>query len=556
MADIRSLFGVKLTRDDTTTASYMFAQIGATIVNVDTNTGTSLNINQPYSNLWSQNYQLYTGDLGTSDSNFTVFNDYLFHVNDRGPMATLDLQDPDPSWLSENIFPTPFARFIKPYRNRAYIAYTRFLNTADPDPFGQRNEVYLQFNPTFKSRVFYSNYPEQRFISWGVGFGLVNNVNAGATRVTVQQAHPGAYYFKSNRIRIGDPIFILHSGLDSGGWRQYTVADVESEYALKLTTPLEANTAGPFWVGGNWFDVSPDDGDFITGLEENRDLNVLLIFKRNSLHMYNESSLKQVSSIGTTSSKSIKTLAGLTFYFHGSDKERTGFYFFNGTREQKVSIKVQPFIDAMMTSNYDKVVAWTEGTKYRAFIGNLSSTPSRNNAFDISMTNAVFTYDLQNGSQSIDPIADVIRSSTSFYEDGVLNTYLGNDTNEVLKLGTSSSFNGEDINMRVTTGPVFPRGSQVVNEFTRIQIISRDASNVMVRYRLWFNPYDVDQSWIDLGTIKTDRTEITIPKTNSEAVGIDLEFIEGSQNTNTPVIEQVTIYSRPVRTITPEVKQL
>lgn len=546
MPDVRKLFGTSFTRDDTSSATYLLAQLGTSIINVDTGLGYPININK--------DFNLYSGSLPTEDSSFVFFLDRIFHFNGRGPNLSLNVQDSSAVWNRDNVWPTPLAKHAAVYANRIFIGNCRIPINENPDPFGQSDTVFLTYNPVFKNRIFYSDFPQQKYLTWGFGKGLIASANAGAVRVTVPQAQREGSYFISNNIKEGDPIFIHHSGVSSNPWRQYTVKVVESEYAIQLATPLVANTVNTYWVGGNWFDVDPGDNDEIMGLQE--DGNNLVIFKNFTTHRYNDSSLVKIQNIGTTSSKSLVNVDGAIFFFHGSDGERTGIYLYDRSEVSKLSKRIQPFIDAMNTSNYDKVVGWREGSLVRMFLGNLSNQNASNRAFNISLTNAVATLDLATNTWTVDPIGDVIRSAGEIFESQTRKVMLGNDSNEVLHTPSGYSFNGDPIPFRVGKGPVYPRGSEISNVFTRVQVISRDAGNVKVSYKLWNTPFDVEDKWVELGPLRRDKVELTIPRKYSQGSGIDFRFSEISTSENNFVIEKVSVYSYPDRNTYPEIRQL
>lgn len=554
MANVRSLFGTSFTRFDGSIGNFLFGQINKGIYDVAANSIEPLNLNSRWT--------LPSTEIGTEDSDFAVFEDYLFHVNGRGPNASLGMQDSSAKWSDTNFHPTPLAKYVEPYGDRLYLANLRMKLIDDAYTSPNTNAQYLINNPTFPRRVWFSDLPDNGKITWGYGYGSVGaasyNDAGQLNRLPTQLSlfTKAGYWYRDNNIKIGDPVYIEKGGV----WYRFNVSEVESDYVLKII-PQSSNIGSVssglnFWVGSNWFDVPMGASDYITQIENNKFLNTLLIFGRNSIFQYNTNSLRPVSDIGTTSPKSVKTIKGLTFYFHGSDRDKTGFYYWNGTREVKISGRVQPFIDAMSSSNFTSVVGWQEGNKYRAFIGDLSKTFSSISAYDISMSNAVFTYDLENDAQSIDPVGHTITSSTSRLTNGVMTTYLGNSDNEVMEVDEAYSFNGSPITMKASTGPIFPKGTQVVNEFTRIQVVSKDANGTSVEYRLWLDPFNVDSKWTPLGRLNQSRVELPIKREKSQAVGIDIRFTESSTDQTTPSIEHLTIYSRPIKTKLVEIQSL
>lgn len=122
---------------------------------------------------------------------------------------------------------------------------------------------------------------------------------------------------------------------------------------------------------GQWIDISPSDGDFMTGLQRFR--NVLLCFKTNRL--YRVFDIGQVDpdpyyAVGTSSQESIvETKAGI--FFHHS----TGIYQYNiyGI-VQEISRPVIDFIRAIPASAYTSVVGWVDplGDHISWYIGDVT----------------------------------------------------------------------------------------------------------------------------------------------------------------------------------------
>ncbi len=551
MADVKEIFGVKQVRDEASTASFLLAQVGTSIYDVDNDVGFPININK--------DYNLPASTLPTEKSSFEQFLDYIFHVNGRGPNLTLDIQDPSAIWGVKNIAPTPLAKYVQEYNDRLYLANVRYKIIIDTSVSPNTNERYVSVNPVFKNRVFFSDFPEDRDLTWGFGFGVVQNFtaddNASFTSITSTLDVFGkvGHYFISNNIKAGDPIFFNNNN----EWFRFTVESVATEYKLNLVPGPNQGVSlvsAPYWVGGNFFDVPSEPGDEITGTSVNN--NNLIIFQQRGLHRYNGISLRKISNIGTSSPQSIVTLNDLTFYFHGADKQKTGFYIYNGVRPKRISQPVQPFIDGISSSNYDTVVGWIEGNLYRAYVGNISNSNSSVEAHNIEIANGVFTYDITTGATYIDSVTDVLRSAATVVEDNVEKVFIGNDSNEVMQTPSGSSFNGTAISMKVSKGPVYPRGSDVINVFTRVQIISRDGFGITARYRLWDRPFDIDDKWRDLGNLRSDKEVFEVPHDHSRSSGIEIEFNDHGARENNPVIEQITIFSYPETDKTPEITEL
>ncbi len=535
--------------DDTYT-NYLVSQFGSSVQNVDDGTQFNVNIGETF----------VSPSQPRERSEFTSFLDYIFHTNRAGPNLVLDtLTDSNSLWERINVQYMPVSRFIENWNNRVYVAHSRFVLDQSLSNSVGLEAGYHNWNPLYRNRVFFSEFPENRVLKWGVVSG--NNIQKqGDDVLGMSNFFPDVPYFISNGIKVGDPIYVHASGsLDVpfvNKFSQFTVREVIDEYRLRTVEKIGTTSlVSRFWVGSNWFDVNPGDNDEITALSKNN--NRLMIFKVNSLWRYDNSSVVQVKGVpGTTSSRSVKNIRGFTIYFHGNltTKDKTGFYLYDGVTSQKISNSVNSFIQGMDTDNYTEVVGWVEGDTYRAFIGDLSNKNSNNNAYNISRTKAVFTFDVVTQRVSVDSFADNITASLQFEEETQTKAFIADDAGQVFQTPLGNSFNGTDIPWRLETKVYYPRGTSIKNNFTRIQIASRDARGVKVQYKLWGTPLKIDDEYQPLGDIENEFTELTVPIRNSGAKGIQLLFTEIGNKEPTQRIESINIFSIPDQVNTPEIK--
>jgi hypothetical protein len=480
------------------------------LIDVDAGTGFGINL------------------TSTNDCNFDSFLDSLFFQNFNHTPITYD----GSAWTTQHVGHTPISKYLKQFGERMYLFHIKINST------------------TYASRVWYSDLPtidtnNTQTVTWGFQSGTNGAMVAGEK--IFRSANAG---FKGNNIKVGDPLIV--EGGDNAG--QYTVARISDDQRIDTIEEFQNTaTSATYWVGSNWFDVRTNNSDVGTWAGENNDR--LLLFKNDSLHRFDGSTLRTVKGVpGTTSGRSVINLRGATIYFHGSAKDKTGFYLYDGVTSKKISNKVQPFIDGMAASIYNGVIGWHEGDIYRAYIGDLSNSNSSNEAYNISMSKAVFSYDVTSNNVSVDPISDAIKCAGRFRESNAEKWFVGNDSNEVFHTPSGNSFDGDNIPFTVETVPIYPRGTEVMNVFTRIKIIARDAGSVSVSYKLWDDPFEVDQQWQGLGELRRDTTELKVPVSHSRAAGIQLKFSEIGTKENVPTIEKVSIYSYPQMIRTPEIK--
>jgi len=475
-----------------------------------------------------------------------TFHNHVFATNYEDRPLNFDATNQ--KWKRDIVDCLPRAKFVMPYRNRLYFAYCKppFWTTTDITYF-------------WKNIVFYTDYADlsYKYVSGanasvfqmkpGVSFSL--DMDRGHSLKADNNKFMDRFgYFISRGIKVGDPLYVVN-GENSG---TYTVASVDSETTITTVEKFPENSGNQaWWVGGNWFYAGNiSDNDEVTGMGVNNDR--LLIFRRWNMYRYDESNLIEIKGApGTTSGRSVQNIKEYTIYFFGdnANTNKTGFYLYDGIKSTLISGAVRPFMKAISVSNYDNVVAWQEGDVYRAYIGDLSSTGNRNNAYNISRNDAVFSYNVQTGRTSIDKFSDVVKCSTSFEytANGQVGnnkqTYFGNDSSQIFLAQSGYDHDNNDIEFIMQTYPRYPRGSQISNVFTRVQIIAREARGTQVFYKLWNQPSGVDDAYHPLGEIREDFTEFDIPTHHNTAKAIQLKFVDNSTKENVLVIEKIDVFS-------------
>lgn len=519
MANIRGITGYNRSGS---AINKILAAYGNDIVDVAAGTGFGLNLDT------------------STNVEFEVFLDKVFYQNYSNRPRTYN----GTTWSYNSVERSPLSKYIKQFKNRLYLGNCKFSNPNVPTSSGNPQIV-------FPSRVFYSDLPKNGEIKWGIEWGKSLTLLKDSPFVyptLMQDGGFGPYpEFKNNNIKIGDPLFVTNANGPSYIERQYTVANIESEYRLKLTENVAffgvatSNTDTSFWVGSNWFDVGTDDNDQITGMGDNTDR--LLIFKLMSLWFYTGSQLRKVKdAVGTSSHRSIINHRGKTYYFHGSNPLISGIYMYDGVNSTLISRGIDPFIRGMAASFYDDVVAWQEGEELRWFIGDLTNTN-----YGISLTNAVATLNTVSGAWDVSPIADVVTASTVFRTNNQEDTYVGTSDDEVLKMGSGNSFNGSSINSVLDTKVYYPAGTDIINDFTKLQVLGRSVKGTKIKLKLWNKPKDVDDEWLAIGELTADKTELDIPTDHNQASGFQLRFEDVGILENDAYIEKFTMFYQPDR---------
>lgn len=494
MANILGLKGLS-----TPFTNILMAAYGNDMVNVATGKGYGLALNPSY------------------NVEFESFLGSLFFQNGANIPLSFDGQ----MWSTKNVARVPLAKFIRVWRSRSrmYLGYIDIQDTPYP------------------SRIWYCDLPSNNTIQWGFEQG--SNLQTLANNPLVSAFGAG---FSTFGLQRGDPFFIL-DGPDAG---EYNILAVNADQQVTISpTPQFTNSGLHYWAGGNFFDVGPDDGDFLTWMELNNDL--LLSFKRDTLYKIQQSDGSSIVQIrgayGTTSGRSVANLHEVTIYWHSGIGQETGFYAFNGLYSQKISAPIDNHIAGMNPVNYTKVVAWKEGELYRAYVGNLVNKP-----YNINITNAVVTWDYITKTWSIDPIPDIPVVSTELRQSGNKLSYFGTTTDSIMVTPQGNLYNKTPIPFAATSAPLYPAGSSTIVEMSRVQVISTNMKGVQVQYRLKLKPFNSDKEFKDLGEINGDRTELFFKTGQTDAVlasGIEFRFLNDDGTPAEGYIKKATLFWIP-----------
>lgn len=239
----------------------------------------------------------------------------------------------------------------------------------------------------------------------------------------------------------------------------------ESGASGAYSTIYFSNTGDPeTWPGFNNFDVNANDGDRVMALMPLYDS--LVIFKEFSMWQFqvdsknNPSTLRYISlDIGTTSLRSIVNIGGIPYFFN-----RRGIYQFAGQYPELISLKVQPFIDAV--ANPYNVFGWQDGNKYNLYVGDVTVSGR-------SFPKCVIVYDTLQDAWTIRSLAHAMGAASNFINaDNSLSVYIGSVPGATYKWRDGWSYAGTPVELEHETGTIEPRDPEQRNQFERIDVRS------------------------------------------------------------------------------------
>ena len=488
--------------------------------------------------VWGNDYHRYNSTLDrwdgqsipvnrTTSVRSAVFLDKAYFTNGYQVISADNYQLGDDmkrydgtNWRNETIInKTPLALYIKQVGDRLYLA----------------NLYFKTINQVFASHVWYCDLPKNNDIKWGFEEGLNLTGTKDTNLVTVPFAQN---YFKARNIKIGDPLTLISTSLSRN---EYNVSAVDNDFTLKLTANLEDTiTNEDFWVGSNFFPVTTNDNNIITGLGENNDR--LLVFKQDALFRFNpppSATLVKIKGVpGTTSQDSVVNINEWTYYFH-----RTGIWRTNGTTAELISRSIQDYIDNVSPDIYPNVVGWRTGPSqetYRIYVGDITSIDD-----DISVTKCTIDFDTITEQLSIGNLPYAVTATTEFVEGNTRNIYLGNADGEVFQDNKGNTDGDIAIPFMIDTGFHFPLGPTVEVEFTKLQVFTKSGRGMQIRYKLYGTPWTKDKQWRgSLDDVDDDVTEIKMesrPEISNVGRGIAFQITSSATNKR-PIIERIDVH--------------
>lgn len=161
---------------------------------------------------------------------------------------------------------------------------------------------------------------------------------------------------------------------------------------------------------GDWIDVNPDDGGYITGFSETS--TFVLVFKNTGMYRMDSISKtvdpENIFNVGAISQEAITLSQGVTYFFSGIDIRRTN----GGYPEQISRLGVQDFIDAIPLDNWTDVCSGTDGLNVYFFIGGVTLNLNQDN--QRNYTNVMLKFSPRDETWSVHQYSKNYKFLTSF----------------------------------------------------------------------------------------------------------------------------------------------
>ena len=247
---------------------------------------------------------------------------------------------------------------------------------------------------------------------------------------------------------------------------------------------------------GDWIDISPSDGENVTGLK--RFQKALLVFKNNHIYRVydiNTSEPDPQIQVGTYSHRSIVPAKNGSYFHHPS-----GFYKYADGGVQEISKPIQDIVDNIALSNYDDICGWTDGDHVSWSVGNVTID-------GVTVNNVVVRYTISSRTWTRLNYSNQILVASPYNDGTTLFRLVGGSNGDVLKVDTGLKDNGTAISYNLTHRWYTVDGQ--INTRKHIQRLAFEhdggtGTNLSVQ-----TENDPAHVWNPIGQLKQTDTELT-----------------------------------------------
>ena len=244
--------------------------------------------------------------------------------------------------------------------------------------------------------------------------------------------------------------------------------------------------------GTSYIQISPQDGDKITGLK--RHPRALLVFKKNHIYkVYNINLTDPDPSInlGTYSQESIIEAKDGISYHHPS-----GFYkfHFDGAQEE-ISRPIIDVVDAISRAYYPSICGWEDGDHLYWSIGDITLG-------GVDFTNVVCRRTISTQVWTIYNYATEIRSASKYDNGTTIITAVGDDGGDVFTFNSGTTDNSSAIHYDLETHWYYITNNKSdKKDIEKISTLFENAQGANVSYKVDMNNKN---EWEPIGEIKKE----------------------------------------------------
>ena len=357
---------------------------------------------------------------------------------------------------------------------------------------------YLSSNTTFVSkREGLTSGKKARFTTFLDYAWMVNNSEATA----IWDGNTSTSFLTSGNAS-GAPIGKFIENFRSRMWilgnDDYPDRVWYSSLPSSVTTPIV--TWDTSVTTGDWIDISPSDGENITGSKRTK--RSLLVFKQN--HIYRIYSIGETDpdpqiNVGTYSHESIVEAKDGVYFHHP-----TGFYKYIDGGVQEISKPVKDIVEAITFANYTDIAGWieAEGDALCWSIGDITIYG------DVIITNAVVRYTISTQAWTLYSYASK-PTVGMIYTNPILNTreaIWGNGIGEVMRHNVGTTDDGTTVRYEIIHRPILVDGLNITEKNIESIMFLHDGKGSGTNVQ-WQKENDLESDWTkSLGELEARNT--------------------------------------------------
>lgn len=232
---------------------------------------------------------------------------------------------------------------------------------------------------------------------------------------------------------------------------------------------------------GDWIDVNPDDGGYITAFSETS--TFLLLFKNNGMYRVdtvNKSTDPQnIFNIGAVSQEAVTLCQGITYFFSGIDIRQTD----GGFPQQISRAGVQDIINAIPQSSWSSVSAGNDGLNVYFDIGDV--TINTNEDDQTTITNCRLKFSPRDQSWSIHSYSKNFKFSSLFTDTNGSLMRSVDDAGDVQTINLGTTDDGTAIDFQLETQDLeFDNRSHLKNISDKIVVFTKAGGDSFLQCKM------------------------------------------------------------------------
>lgn len=284
-----------------------------------------------------------------------------------------------------------------------------------------------------------------------------------------------------------------------------------SSLPSSVTTPIV--TWDTSVTTGDWIDISPSDGENITG--GIRSKKALLVFKQN--HIYRIYSIGETDpdpqiNVGTYSHESIVEAKDGGVYFH----HPTGFHKYFDGGVQEISKPIKDIVEAIPLSAYGDIAGWIEAAG-DALCWSLGDITIYGN---VTITNAVARYTISTQTWTLYSYASKPMIGTKYNNGTTIEAVWGNSIGEVMRHNVGVTDDDSPIRYEIIHRPILVDGLNATEKEIKTAMFLHDGKGSDTSIQ-WQRDNDLESDWTkSVGNLENRNTMFN----NCDVQGNEITF--------------------------------